>query len=185
MVEKSKTNNLKQIEYFRRIISIINDDIIDDNLNTVVYTSHKKNLSSKENFNNFILNVQRFFDELNIKKITCFREENANWLKYLSYENVAEELNSAYKYLQKLINAKSFTGVFVMETSDLIQFLPHIISFTAFQGGLPSIYFGSDDSNLLFHVCKYSNLHVYYYGSKIIKPSYFEVTSPREEYWIG
>ncbi len=185
MIVPSKINNLKDLKRFTKMISSINGDLTDKELNSVIYTSHVENLTGKENLNNFIKNVQKFLKRLKISKITFFRDENSNWLKYLSFDNEAEELNFAYKYLNDLINAKSFKGVFIMETSDLSEFLPHIISFTQFQGGLPNIYFASDDSNLLFHICKYCNLHIYFYENKVTKPNYFKSISPTEEFFPG
>jgi len=187
MVKPLEKNNLKNFELFDKMISgiAINGETIDHELNSVIYTSHDYSLSKKENILKFTYNLQKFLSEKNILSLTFFMTKNENWLKYSHHDPVYKELADAYKFLKAGLNKNYFKGVFTSSFKDLKSFVPHLYSIRYYDPIVPHIYFASDNSDLLFHICSYCNLHIYFYGDSISCPDYFKTINLKEEKYFG
>jgi hypothetical protein len=167
MIKISDANVLIHENYFKKIIRLINNDPNNVNLKSKIYSIKENIKSYKKRKNELIKKTTSYFAGINADEIVFFLERKTNWLKYSSLNNEADELNETYNYLHKKFKLKKFNGVFLVGNKSLEEFILNIIPLIVYEASLPVVYFACNESDYLFSICRYLNLHVYSIKSEI------------------
>ncbi|WP_460569959.1 hypothetical protein [Flaviaesturariibacter terrae] len=94
---------------------------------------------------------------MSINEVLFFGDTSAPWL--FRQGPFQDHVRAARMYLRKLGAAKNYTGGFVVESTELLSFLPHIFWLTRANAVSFDVNFIDRNETILCHPCKYFNLH--------------------------
>ncbi|QCK16704.1 hypothetical protein [Mangrovivirga cuniculi] len=84
-------------------------------------------------------------------------------IPWLSQNNEFPPVKNAQEYLKKLGIDEKFSGGFLVNESDLMEFMSHLFWLIRCNAELPPCYFTFEKFNFITNLCQYGNFHFTFY----------------------